>query len=41
LEVFCIAASPAGDCAASACKAKQESYAHIIIWKIVSTEEGI
>jgi len=41
LEVFCITASHAGDCAASASKAKQESFAHIIIWKIVSTEEGI
>ena len=31
-EIFCIAASHKGDCAASSCKAKQEIYADIIIW---------
>mgnify|MGYP006103046765 CR=1 FL=1 len=34
-EIYCVAASHKGDCAASACKAKQEAYADIIIWQIV------
>ena len=37
-EVFCVAASHRGDCAASACKTKQEQYAAIIIWKIAVSE---
>lgn len=31
-EIFCMASSHKGDCAASACKAKHEKYADIIIW---------
>ena len=34
-EIFCIASSHKGDCAASSCKAKQEMYADIIIWQII------
>jgi elongator complex protein 2 len=35
MEIFCVAASHNGDCAASSCKAKTEKYADIIIWQIV------
>jgi len=38
-EIFCITASHKGDCAASACKAKQEQYADIIIWKIIQNDQ--
>ena len=31
-EVFCVAATTKGDCAASACKAKEAKYAEIVIW---------
>lgn len=37
-EIFCLAASHKGDCAASACKAKQEKYSDIIIWQIIQNE---
>ena len=37
-EIYCVAASHKGDCAASACKAKQEAYADIIIWQIVQND---
>ena len=37
-EIFCMAMSHKGDYAASACKAKQEKYADIIIWKIIQDE---
>jgi elongator complex protein 2 len=33
-EVFCIAASHSGEIAASACKAKEQKYADIIIWDL-------
>ncbi len=33
-EVFCIATSHRGDCAASASKAKEKKYADIIIWDL-------
>ena len=33
-EVFCIATSHKGDCAASASKAKEKKYADIIIWDL-------
>lgn len=33
-EVFCIATSHKGDCAASASKAKEKKYADIIIWEL-------
>lgn len=33
-EVFCVAVSYQGDCAASACKAKDKKYADIIIWDL-------
>ena len=39
MEVFCVAASHKGDCAASSCKAKLETYADIIIWQIISNEQ--
>lgn len=39
MEVFCVAASHKGDCAASSCKAKSETYADIIIWQIISNEQ--
>lgn len=37
-EVYCVAASHKGDCAASACKTKQDSYAAVIIWKIAASQ---
>ena len=34
-EICCMAASYKGDCAATACNARQEEFCDIIIWKIV------
>jgi elongator complex protein 2 len=33
-EVFCVATSHAGDCAASSSKAKEKKYAEVIIWDL-------
>jgi len=33
-EIFAVATSHAGDCAASSCKAKEKKYADIIIWDL-------
>ena len=36
-EVYCVATSHKGDCAASACKAKDKKYADIIIWDMTKS----
>jgi elongator complex protein 2 len=40
-EVFCLATSHKGDCAASACKAKEKLYADIIIWNLQNTNRTV
>lgn len=36
-EIFAVATSHKGDCAASSCKAKDKKYADIIIWDLTKT----
>ena len=40
-EVFCVAATYRGDCAASACKAKEVKYAEILVWDLTKTQVSV
>jgi len=40
-EIFCVGATNAGDCAASACKAKEAKYADILIWDLTKTQVSV
>jgi elongator complex protein 2 len=40
-EVFCVASSHKGDCAASACKSKEQKYADINIWDLTKAQTTV
>lgn len=40
-EVFCVASSHKGDCAASACKAKEQKYADIVVWDLTKSQTTV
>ena len=40
-EIFCVAVTYKGDCAASSCKAKDQKYADINIWDLSKTQTTV
>lgn len=40
-EIFAVATSNKGDCAASTCKAKEKKYADIIIWDLTKSQTTV